>query len=285
MVAAWRLAFNIYDNCGLVQISSNIEERKPAQRMSQSNDFSMFADLDFEDFKRMASNPSLSRHQKVGFPDSYREGKEEVIFADIRKKLKSLNKVAKNVLEIGPGCSRLPEFLCDLCKETHSHLYLVDSQEMLDHLPDEEHISKIPGRFPDALSTKNVHIVGNIDVIIAYSVLQYVFAEGNIFGFVDNCLRLLADGGEILLGDIPNISMRKRFFSSESGINLHKEFTGKDEMPTIIFNKLELNHIDDSIIVSILMRARSQGYHAWVVPQEPALPMANRREDILIRKP
>lgn len=43
--------------------------------------------------------------------------------------------------------------------------------------------------------------------------------------------------------------------------------------------------MDDTVVLSILSRARAQGFHAWVVPQGEGLPMANRREDILIRKP
>ena len=49
-----------------------------------------FANLGFEDFRDLAKDPSLSRHQKVGFPDDYREGKEAAIFRDVRGKLSRL---------------------------------------------------------------------------------------------------------------------------------------------------------------------------------------------------
>jgi hypothetical protein len=39
------------------------------------------------------------------------------------------------------------------------------------------------------------------------------------------------------------------------------------------------------VVMAVLGRARAAGADAYVVPQHPALPMANRREDILIRKP
>jgi hypothetical protein len=126
---------------------------------------------------------------------------------------------------------------------------------------------------------------GRIDVIIAYSVIQYVFTEGNLWNFLDRCLALLSEGGEILFGDVPNISMRKRFFSSQAGAVSHRNFTGKNERPEVVFNNLEIGQMDDSVVLAILARARSQGFHAWVVPQALSLPMANRREDILIRKP
>jgi hypothetical protein len=38
-------------------------------------------------------------------------------------------------------------------------------------------------------------------------------------------------------------------------------------------------------MIALLLRARAAGADAYIVPQDPALPMANRREDILIRKP
>ena len=41
----------------------------------------------FEDFKNLANDPSLSKYEKIGFPDSYRAGKEEAIFHDILSKL------------------------------------------------------------------------------------------------------------------------------------------------------------------------------------------------------
>jgi hypothetical protein len=51
------------------------------------------------------------------------------------------------------------------------------------------------------------------------------------------------------------------------------------------FNRLEPGQMDDSVVLALLARARAQGFHAWVMPQAVDLPMANRREDILIRKP
>lgn len=244
-----------------------------------------FSKLNFDDFRELAKDSSLSRHEKVGFPDDYRDGKEEAIFLDVRTKLPNLSLSRKTVLEIGPGCSKLPLMLSDMCSKNSSNLIFVDSGEMLAHLPNEPHISKFEGAFPDAISNEFEKFTGTIDVIIAYSVIQYVFTGGNLWDFIDRCLLLLSDGGEILFGDIPNISMRKRFFSSEAGSISHRNFTGSTERPEVIFNNLEIGQMDDSVVLAILARARSQGFHAWAVPQSHSLPMANRREDILIRKP
>jgi hypothetical protein len=84
---------------------------KPKQNFANID----FSKLSFEDFRALAKNPLLSRHQKVGFPDEYRDGKEEAIFLDICSKLSNLSVQRKTILEIGPGCSNLPVMLANLC--------------------------------------------------------------------------------------------------------------------------------------------------------------------------
>jgi hypothetical protein len=244
-----------------------------------------YDNLDFDAFRALAGDPSLSRHEKVGFPDNYRQGKEEAIFRDVVAKLGSLQRHGARVIEVGPGCSQLPVMLAGRCAELGNELIWVDSAEMLALLPDAAHVRKLPGRFPQAVFPELHRLAGGVDAIIAYSVVQYVFAEGNVFQFLDTCLALLASGGELLLGDVPNQTMRKRFFASPAGIATHKRYTGRDELPEVQFNRLEPGQIDDGVVLALLARARAQGFHAWVLPQSSDLPMANRREDILIRKP
>lgn len=241
-------------------------------------------ELTFEDFRRLAQDSTLSPYQKIGFPDSYREGQEEGIFADIRAKLTNLAKPGQVVLDIGPGCSTLPRLLIELCRTNGHTLILVDSAEMLDQLPDAPFIHKLPGYYPDC-PTLFEQYNGRLDAILSYSVLHYIFNEGNIFTFLDSTMGLLADGGQILLGDIPNISKRKRFFSSPNGIRFHQQFIGTDETPVVEFNRLEEGKIDDAALVGMLLRCRQAGFEAFIVPQPEDLPMANRREDFLIIKP
>ena len=248
-----------------------------------AEDLSRFEDLSYDDFRRLASDESLSRHEKVGFPNSYREGKEEAIFADITAKLPSLLTPRRVVLDIGPGCSGLPIMLIDLCRRMESSLLLVDSEEMLAQLPDEPFIEKLPGRFP--AETLLGDRTGKIDLMIAYSVLHYVFADESIWAFLDRALALLAPGGALLLGDVPNVSKRKRFFASDAGIAFHREFTGAPDPPRIAFNTIEEGKIDDAVVLALLARARAAGFDAYVLPQPDDLPMANRREDVLITTP
>lgn len=248
------------------------------------DDYQRFANLSFEDFRLMATDDSLSRYERIGFPNSYREGKEEAIFADIRTKLPALNDAGKIVLDIGPGCSELPLMLVELCRKQGHTLILVDSSEMLALLPDEPFATKIAAYFPRCEELFEQYS-GKIDLILGYSVLHYVFAESNVWEFLDRSLTLLSQGGEMLIGDVPNVSKRKRFFSSEAGIKFHQEFTGTREIPQVSYNQIERSNIDDSVILALLARARNQGFDAYVVPQREDLPLANRREDILIRRP
>jgi len=124
-----------------------------------------------------------------------------------------------------------------------------------------------------------------VDVLLTYSVLHYVFAEGNVWDFLDRSLELLAEGAEMLIGDIPNISKRRRFFSSANGVKFHQQFNNTQALPEVHFNRLERRQMDDSVILALISRARNQGFDAYVVPQPPGLPFANRREDVLIRRP
>lgn len=244
-----------------------------------------FHNLTYEDFRRLAADESLNQYEKIGFPASYREGFAGPIFEDIRRKLTSLDARDQIVVDIGPGCSDLPRMLIDLCRSNHHQLILIDSPEMLDQLPDEDFIHKIPGFYPRDCEWLFEEYRGRVSAILAYSVFQYVFAEANPYTFIDRSMQLLANGGRMLIGDIPNSAMRNRYFSSETGRKAHKEFAGDDSPPPIEDNLPEGGLIDDGVLLGIITRYRAAGLQAFIVPQADNLPMANRREDILIVKP
>lgn len=240
--------------------------------------------LTSEDFRKLALDEELSKYEKIGFPDTYRQNFEHLIFDDICIKLPRLKEGGVNVLDIGPGCSDLPIHLINLCKVKKNNLALIDSAEMLSLLPDAECVSKIPSLFPNCAEWIGDN-AGGIDVIICYSVLHYILIDTSFFRFLDSSLSLLAPGGQMLIGDIPNISKRKRFFASEAGVCFHQEFMKTQERPLVEFNRIDHDQIDDAVVFALLQRARMQGFDAYVLPQAGSLPMANRREDILITRP
>jgi len=252
--------------------------------MNDKHDPARFAKLGFEDFRRLASDPALSPYEKIGFPDAYRAGMEPLIFADILAKLTTLQERDAVVLDVGPGCSQVPRLLIEHCRRLSHELHLVDSSEMLDQLGEHEGVHKTAAFYPDCPELLQ-QLAGRTDAVIVYSVVQYIFVDTNLWAFLDATLALLAPGGMLLLGDIPNNSMRKRFFASGTGRAFHRAYTGRDEDPVVAWNRIEPEQMDDAVIFAILQRARAAGFHAFVVPQPAALPMANRREDILVIRP
>jgi hypothetical protein len=243
-----------------------------------------FAGLDYEAFRRMARDPSLSSHERSGFPDAYREGAEGAILADVEAKLPALAGDGATIVDLGCGSDALAQELRRRCAKRGHQLILVDSPEVLAHHEDGPGVAKVPGRFPDTLELLSDR-VGGCDAVLTYSVLQYAFAEADAFAFVDAALTLLAPAARLLVGDVPNASMRRRFLAGATGRAHHREYTGRDEDPVVEWPALPVGQIDDAVVFGLLARARDAGFHAWVVPQAPGLPMGNRREDLLFERP
>lgn len=240
----------------------------------------------YKKFKDLAQNSCLSKYEKIGFPDSYRAGREEAIFADIISKLPIVKqKKNLNILDIGSGCSDLQNYVNSLAQEREHKLFLSDSEEMLALVPDSACVIKVPGFFPSTAELIRSQAGGGVDVVLCYSVLQYIFVESNVWYFLDQVMELLNHGGQALIGDIPNNSKRRRFFASPTGVRFHKEFMKTDEAPVVNFNCVETGKIDDALLLSMVMHCHSSGCDAYVVPQPEGLPFANRRDDLLIRKP
>jgi hypothetical protein len=247
-------------------------------------DWAAFEGLSYEEFRRRAVDPSLTDSEKIGFPDALRAGAEERILESIVTLVELNRRAGLLVADIGCGCGALTRLLIDFCGAQGDELVLVDSAEMLDQLPDGEHVRKLPGRFPGPGLGMDRY-AGRADAVIVYSVLQYVFVEASVFDFLDAALGLLAPGGVLLIGDVPNVSKRKRFFASESGAAFHRAFMGTTSDPDVDFNVIERGTIDDSVILGLLARSRAQGFDAYLLPQPADLRLANRREDILVRRP
>ena len=248
-------------------------------------DFSQFEDVSYEAFRRRALDPTLSDHEKVGFPDAYREGKEAAIFADITSKLDRLDGRDLLVVDIGAGCGPLARLMMEHCAQHDHRLVQIDSPEMLALLPAAPATTRIAGRFPDECEEFLAERRGQADCVLAYGVLSCVFEDGNVFDFVDRSLELLAPGGQLLLADLPNVSKRKRFFASEAGRRFHEDFMGSEVPLDVRFNVPEAGALDDAVILGLVARCRAAGFDAYVVPQAEGLPFSNRREDLLVIRP
>ena len=239
--------------------------------------------ITFDDFADFAKDSSISKYEKIGFPDNYREGNEEAIFEDIKSKLPRLEEEEKVVLDLGCGCSDLVNFIIDHCQLKKHKLILADNKEMLSLIENQDFMHKIPGKFPVNYKDYKSY-EAKVDVIIVYSVIHHVILEDSLISFLDSALELLNEGGMILLADIPNISKRNRFFASRAGIACHQEFTQSDEVPEVRPFEIKHHKIDDAVVMSILQRYRNFGHETYLLPQKADLPLATRREDVLIVK-
>ncbi len=237
----------------------------------------------FDDFKKMAKDKTLSSYEKVGFQDVHRKDTEANIFPDILSKLSIEKSHELTILDIGCGCSLPAKELIRYSEQQQHKLVLLDSSEMLEHLPESVSIiEKATHEFPkDDKFLEHWH--EKFDVIICYSLLQILFPYQNIFTFVDKAVSLLKDGGKMLVGDIANVTKKKRFLSSKSGIEFHKKWSGDDTIPQVDWNDSYLD-IDDSVVIQLLQRYRSMGMETYLLPQPDGLPMNQTREDILICK-
>lgn len=241
--------------------------------------------LSYERFRQLARNPNLGPEEKIGFPSSYRRGFEDFILDDITRKLDPLRGEGKTVVDIGCGVGGVTTRVIELAQQRAHRLVLVDSEEMLAQLDAGDGVRKVAGMYPANAQAVRDAAGGGADAVLCYSVLHYVFVDTNLFRFLDCLMDLLAPGGMALIGDIPNVSKRRRFFSSENGIAFHKAFTQTTEPPAVRHFAVEHDLIDDAVLAGLVARAQAAGCHAYVVPQDSRLPMANRRDDLLIQKP
>lgn len=247
--------------------------------------YQFFRDLNYASFQKMAQQDDLSVHQKIGFPNELRAGYTGLILADIKAKLPALTQPGCTIADIGPGCGDLGAAIVASAQALQQDLWLIDAPEVLDALPGSARCQRIPGRFPDETGEMLAPLRGKCAAVICYSVFHYVFNEGNVHRFLDEALSLLAPGGGLLLGDLPNNSMLRRFLDSDRGRQFHREYAQCDEDPLVEFNTPSHARMDDGVLMGLLLRARLAGFHAYLVPQSAILPMANRREDLLFIRP
>lgn len=241
--------------------------------------------LDYEKFRQLARNPNLSEEEKIAFPPELRRGYEDGIFADILRKLPALESERRSVVDIGSGVGGLTTRLIAQCRRQAHRLVLVDSEEMLALTPESPEVIKVPGMYPSNAEAVRQAAGGSADAVLCYSVLHYVFVDTNPFAFLDSIMGILNDGGAALVGDIPNASKRRRFFSSATGVAFHKQNRNTDAPPLVSHFDIQHENIDDAVMSGLVTRAQAAGFDAYVLPQAADLPMANRRDDLLIRKP
>ena len=146
----------------------------------------------------------------------------------------------------------------------------------------DESIRTIPGNFLD------VDPSGPYDKILVYSVLSCLGSRDELFGFIDKACDLLAPGGRVLFGDLPNVDRKRRFTESAHGRafleNWKRDFADRPgvDPDTVLEPDPDVMHFSDALVFDVLAHARKRGFESFVLPQPPELPFGNTREDILI---
>lgn len=232
----------------------------------------------YDDYGALAKKQGISEKEKSG---RYKEMDEAHIFADIRAKAKLEG--AKSVLNIGCGCSKPAVELAEFCEKTGAACVMVDHPNMIAQLKGQlahlKSVKYVEGRFP-AVKGEVQKISAQFDAVVIYSVLHYII-EMNYFKFLDEAASLLAPGGRMLVGDIPNESKKQRFLSSEWGREFHMKWSGGK--PPVLRKPGETPSLfDDSSCAMILQRYREAGFETYLLPQNELLPFCYTREDILI---
>lgn len=235
----------------------------------------------YDDYGALAAKQGVSEKEKSG---RYAEMDETRIFEDIRSK--AVLEGAKTVLNIGCGCSKPAIELIEFCRKSGALCVMVDHPNMIAELKRQVapagNLVFISGRFP-AVKSEVEAASKHYDAVIIYSVLHYII-EMNYFKFLDEAASLLANGGRMLIGDIPNESKKQRFLSTEWGRAFHMKWSGGK--PPVLRKPGETPALfDDSSCAMILQRYREAGFEAYILPQNEKLPFCYSREDILIVKP
>lgn len=244
-----------------------------------------FQQIGFDRFRELARDPTLSEVEKMGGAKGHREGFDDAIWASMLAMLPALSGRDSTILDIGPGCGEIARRMIALAEASGHRLTMIDHQEMLDQLPASASADRIAGRFPEDMPAPAEGANGGFDVIVAYSVLHAVIVDSNPFAFLDAAMARLNPGGRLLVGDVPNYSKLRRFLSSEAGVAYHHAYMRTAEPPVVPAFAPATDRIDDGLLLGLVMRARLAGFDAYLLPQPGGLPLANRREDLLIERP
>ena len=226
------------------------------------------------------SDSAISNVEKFGRYHLQKEDEKRIVL-EIIDKLK-IN-ATDSLLDIGSGTGNLSIPLSFFC----SNLIALVNPNVIKVLKGrskgKENFDFISGDF---LNTK---INNKFDKILIYSILHYLKDDAKVFEFIDKAISLIADGGKLLLGDIPNVSLKTRFINSSFGKKFANKWNTKLNLNKINnpIIKAEINDeqtpiFDDKLMLDMIEHIRSKNYNAYLMPQPSNLPFGYTCEDILV---
>jgi len=212
----------------------------------------------------------------------FQKKEEKKIIIEIIKILE-LNKKDK-ILDIGCGTG---DIAIPLSRKVKS-VTAVDFPKIIRHLKKRADRKKIKNIKFTPSNILNLKIKKKFDKVLAYSLVHYMKNNDQLKKFLKNLLRLTSSNGIILIGEIPNISMKKRFLKSKTGKKINKKFN-------LNLNKLKKKYssfqykekfiqIYDKEIKFMINYCNKFGADAYILPIKRGLPFSHTRINILIKK-
>lgn len=244
-------------------------------------------------FSKLA-DPTLHPAIRVGRPESAKE-KESLIVAEIFRIL-DLSEPNLSLIDIGCGAGFIALNLVDFAVKNKARITFVDIESVIDLLEADINrkfgeipagIDFIRGVFPDISMPQEKY-----SRVLSYSVLHY---PDDPEDFIDRAVSLLAPGGKLFIGDIPNKSKRGRFLASNFGREFEAKYQNKPLQEIPVFNSHhdfvkmdsvgETNILDDSFLLRVMEKYRNQGLDVFIQEQKKDLPMSFTREDLIMFLP
>lgn len=237
------------------------------------------SEVTFQNYSAAARDDTLSDTEKAG-RYSFQGRAERRILSDLLGKLDL--QPADDLLEIGCGTGNLIIPLSHFVARAVG----IDNQAAIDRLQTRAPLaSNLEGIAGDFLTQQMP--AGKFAKILVYSVLHCLSSEDEAMLLIDRALSLLAPGGKLLLGDLPNQDHKRRFCASDLGQQTTRQW--QESIATSGHHVFEampadtrLISINDRIIMKFIVHIRARGFEAYLLPQDEQLPFGHTREDILV---
>lgn len=216
-------------------------------------------------------------HTQIAGRYSIQKEEEKRIVFDVIEKLKI--QTSDNLLEVGCGTGNV---LIPLSFATKNSVG-IDNKNAINKLINRAKLDNLKGVIGNFLEFDTSNL-GKFEKVLIYSVLHCLSDKETVYSFVDKALKLLNNNGMMLLGDIPNISLKERFLNSNSGKEFSKcwEKRMENNKTNISFEPFNAIAFDDNSIFELMQHIKNQGYKAYLLPQPSNLPFGHTREDILV---
>lgn len=213
----------------------------------------------------------------------FQRNEEKKILPEIIKNL-NLNKNDK-LIDIGCGSGSIT---MHISKKVNT-VTAVDFPKILDALKARSTKKKIKNINYISGNFLNLKIQKKFNKILVYSVIHYMRDLNQLKILIRKMLKITLPNGKILLGEVPNISKKKRFLNSKIGKKIDQSFKVDVERLNKKYPKsMNLNNkfisIDDKDLSSIIFYCNKLGADAYILPIENGLPFCNTRVNILIKK-